>query len=130
VKPVYPKEEWHKMSADPCCKVFKKMERPIFDDKLDMFTITATDLEALDDAVAVQTKLNQIKQHFKQNDLMCTLEVVKYDPKRPRDFTQHSSVNMIEEIGTYSPRDVVTSFFDFMSITPLIATLKMLLWWS
>jgi len=62
------------MSADAHRKLFEKMEKPIFDDKLKIITVTGTPLEALEDVVHIQSKLDMLYQHYEQNDLVYTLE--------------------------------------------------------
>jgi len=109
VKPLYPKEEWTTMSPDARRKVFTQIERKIFDDSLKMYTVSATNMDALNDAVAVLNKLERLEHHFKQNDLMCVLEILKYNKNYPRDSSQYSSVNMIERLESITAQEVADS---------------------
>lgn len=109
LKPMYPKEEWADLPADSRRKAFDKIEKPIFEDKLKMYTVSATALDALNDAVAVLSKIERLGHHFAKYDLTCVVDILKFDPNHPRDVSKHSSINLLEHMESVTARDVANS---------------------
>jgi hypothetical protein len=109
VKPNFPKEEWGNMSLDSRGKLFSKMEKQIFEEKLKIVTVTGSGLEALGDVVHIGSHLDLLLQHLEQNDLAFLLNILQYNENDPKNTRFHKIVNILKNLGTVSCRDVANN---------------------
>ena len=109
VKPLIPKEQWASLTPEARRKVFDSAKRTILDDKFAMVTIVGSNLEALEDTVSIQEKIEHVHHHMEVNYLTSIFDIIKYDEDNLRAFQFHSTVNLLKQLTMVQPKTVVKS---------------------
>lgn len=107
-QPLLRKEQWATLDAGTKRKHFDQCKKTILEERFTMVTIVGTTLEALEDTVAVHDKLERMRHHLEQYDLLAVFDIIKHDPEFPRS-SEKTVLNLLGNGSSLSIQDVAKS---------------------